>query len=332
VFDSSYILSYYDAVNDKASLSVVEVNAASDAHIASTYTSTYDFYQLSVLDESSGLFVFVTQDTSKTVETAFVVAGQVDSETFAVALGTAVEYSSLYSLNPLITPLSANSFAMSYYDYTVTPNLLMTRYCSVDPVTLAVTLSPAYQVIEDPQHSVFNSILGLTENSYLISYYNSNTTDNTAMRLTSLLATVAVPADGTAAAVISFSLPAYLYNSLPAYYLASTKISNNTAVVAFADEYSNYGLRAVVVAVDPAISASPIFIASLQITNGRTFTTIDDGVVPDLDLSTVTSNYHRPPAGRASGNAVIGALFSNLGNNGAIEMVLLQVGLTVRSS
>jgi hypothetical protein len=81
-----------------------------------TFLSDYSFYEIVVLSQEYGTFVGITQDTSSTEETATVVVGQYMETTGSFSFGTAVLYSSIYSINPKISKLSGNSFAISYYN------------------------------------------------------------------------------------------------------------------------------------------------------------------------------------------------------------------------
>lgn len=129
VFDSSYLVTYFDSSTQLSNLITVQVDESTPnvATVTAQSTSTLNLYEFITLDQSSGVIVAIAQDTSSTEETAIVVAGSVDSATGAVTLsGSPVSYANEYSVYPQITRLSDSLFAISYYTYD--PFYLATRY------------------------------------------------------------------------------------------------------------------------------------------------------------------------------------------------------------
>eukprot|EP01035_Chromulina_nebulosa_P018760 gene18760-24527_t len=113
-------------------LSVVTISDTKKLVVLSNYTFDYDIYE----------------DTSSELETAYVVAGRVYDGSYEITLGNGVLYVGLYSLSPLITRLSDDSFAIIYYDFNQTIPQVTTRYGYVNSDTLEDNIltetSPVY--------------------------------------------------------------------------------------------------------------------------------------------------------------------------------------------
>lgn len=321
VFESSYILSYYDQKEKESILSIAHIDGSRNVHVVSPYASNYTFYETAVLNQNAGIFVSIAQDANADEETAYLVAGQVNEASFKFTLGSPILYTQIYSVNPQITRLSDVSFAITYYD-TSALNALTTRYGTIMS-DLSIQLSEPTQVIADNANAVYNSIVGLTDSTFFIVYYNSNVTTND-NNLKTVLVTV-TPNTVVDNVVMSVSAPTVLSNAHPAYYLSSSRISNDTAVVVFAESYANYALRAVVISNDNTLDGSLSYSSSLLVTSGQTFTTLEYEIVPDIDVNVIFSTYGKLDDGRRTGNASIAVLYSDLSNGGATETALLQV-------
>jgi hypothetical protein len=115
VYDNAYLISYADKGAGTATLEVVVIGAQPNLAAVKSSTQTTNYmYEIATL--TNGLFVGICQDVSSTFETAFIVAGTVDTS-FAIHMGTTAQYTDTYSVNPYITRLSDTTFAITYYVY-----------------------------------------------------------------------------------------------------------------------------------------------------------------------------------------------------------------------
>jgi len=90
-------------------------------------TSPYFLVEIVTLEQSTGLFVGIAQGYSSVNNTGVILAGRVAADGKSIKLGKAAEFVTSYSLDPRITRLSSNSFAISYYSYS-SPATLRTKY------------------------------------------------------------------------------------------------------------------------------------------------------------------------------------------------------------
>lgn len=127
VYSNAYLTSYANKGSLNATLQVAVMSSTPNkANVVSTLETHYFMYEVLSLSESNGLFVGITQDSSDTTETAFLVAGKVDGATYKISLGEGVQYADQYSMDPQITKLSDTTFAIAYYTYA--PGFLATRF------------------------------------------------------------------------------------------------------------------------------------------------------------------------------------------------------------
>jgi hypothetical protein len=125
---------------------------------AEVATSSFasETYAVVTLNPATGLFVIINQDQQTDADTATVVAGlkkspnstpyssilthfflfhssegQGVSSPASLSLGEAVLYGGQYSLDPSISRLSDNSFALTYYDNSDTGPVIKSRYGKV---------------------------------------------------------------------------------------------------------------------------------------------------------------------------------------------------------
>lgn len=131
VYSNAYLTSYANKGSRNATLQVtVMSDSPNKASVVSSLETSYFMYEVLTLNQNSGLFVGITQDSSNTSETAYLVAGKVDGATYKISLGKGVQYAEEYSMDPQITRLSNTTFAIAYYTYE--PGFLATRigkYC-----------------------------------------------------------------------------------------------------------------------------------------------------------------------------------------------------------
>ena len=120
VLSNTYLLSYADKDASTSTLQVITVDedAPNTGTVQSETPSNYFIYELATLSTTDGTFVGVCQDLSVDDESAFVISGKVDAGTYVITLVSSAEpYVALYSVDPVITRLSSDSFAIAYYSY-----------------------------------------------------------------------------------------------------------------------------------------------------------------------------------------------------------------------
>jgi len=98
----------------------------------------YFLYEVATLSQGNGIFVSVSQDFDGTLLEAIVVAGKVSADRSAITIGQPKPYQKLasdYSVDPRISRLSENSFAVTYF----TKSDVATRYGKSYELRLAPT-------------------------------------------------------------------------------------------------------------------------------------------------------------------------------------------------
>ena len=301
ILSSHYLLSY-STIEKKTILKVIQVgeNPLEDTSLMySTTYNDYNLYKIITLDQSSGIFVSISQDVSNTTETAYIMTGQVtvkDNE-YSIVFGSKVKYADIYSLNPMITTLSSVAFAISYYDDTK----MASRYGVINSQTLDIALSDPYVYADNSNYTKVHSIAGLTSSTYLLTYYdNSEGYVEFSGPLHATLVSVTLNA-GTSKYEYSVLSSNMFNNTLFRDYFNTASINENMVVVAYID------------AIDSNVKASSIVVnknnnlmltSTVSITTGETLSTYSDGVSMDIDITTIpnTNNFM--------------LLFNDVGNNG----------------
>jgi hypothetical protein len=115
--NDTYLIYSANTARTQASLRIATIGSSPlDESIVYDTATDIAFYELKVLSRLNGIFVGIREDASTASVTGFIAAGRVDEKTYAIELGNEVEYNGGFSLNPHITRLSDNSFAISYYN------------------------------------------------------------------------------------------------------------------------------------------------------------------------------------------------------------------------
>lgn len=342
IYNDRYLVSFADKNTGSASISVVATDlTTSQPTTLSTTAIDAPLSQVTTLNQATGLFVYISGDTSSSADTAIIAAGLVDgSNTAQIRLGptnTTFIGNSNYTVGPQIIALSEDTFAVTYFLYSPIATL-MTRVGTVNPTTLTVTLSEEMTLIPQADYLI-NTVTGLGSSSYLVSYYIQ---DSTTLQgsLQSVVVTITNPTDPIASAELAVSPAATLESSSCASFLASTRVSDTTAIVSFADASNNYGIRSVVVTLVQTTGTNSFTVfygSSLQVTTGQSLKTLPEYVLMDIDMTTVFSDYTVSTSGSiaGSGSATTTVVFSDVTNGGAmtaINLLLTSSGTLVRSS
>ena len=110
LFPNTYLITYTASTQLAATVSVVQYSPKTKkATNISTTVTTHNLYHTVAVNANAGLFVSVTQSNT-------VVAGQVAAATGKVAFGKPATFVGGYSIVPQITPMSATTFAIAYYN------------------------------------------------------------------------------------------------------------------------------------------------------------------------------------------------------------------------
>lgn len=111
---------------------------------------------------------------------------------------------------------------------------------SINADDLSITLTDSEKVVDDPYHSHYFAVAGISPTQAVLVYYNANASDASFEYygygpLTTVLATLNDDA-------IELSEELTLENSAATFSLAITAIDSDTVVVAYADPNVNYGI------------------------------------------------------------------------------------------
>lgn len=334
IFDSNFIVSYADGSSKgQSSFQLVSMTAANAGEVVYSLQHEGDVHEVVTLSQAGGLFVAVEQDFSDEADQAFVFAGLVQADGTAFTLGDRVLYSDdVYSVNPVITRLSENSFAMSYYDTSDSGEPIMsTRVGTVDD--LKITLTPSVQYAMNTNYSVVHDVVGIGSSKYIISYYyagllTNRTADPSAkVNPGGPLLTQLAQYDANDNTVALINEPVEYLSSSPAYYLSSATIDDVTAVLVFADRSLNYGILSVLVSIDSVYGVLE-FGSSLALSSGQALGAGSSAVM-DLDVVAV------PPAADSSCRGTskpcsrnsFTVLYSDATNSGEVTVISAKVCL-----
>ena len=263
----AYIVSSTDSTGEKSTLTVVTVGATTPDKGAIADTSPvldYPIVDILTLNSASGLFVGLCQDINVDEPTDFIVAGTVEKNNkYAIsALVKSESYvGTQYSVSPSITRLSDTEFAIAYYGdtfletrygkyATISPFFIVSTshffslfYCyvvsgKVNPATLAITFTaPVCFAINN--YVNFN-LVSFTATSYALVYFEGT---NTVMPyygwgvLTAKLATVSATGEVTLSDAIQAN------STAPIFTLATTRMSDTSAIIAYADYSLDYAIN-----------------------------------------------------------------------------------------
>lgn len=117
VYNNAYVVSYADKIAKTASMQVISVSSSNPDKGTVEFTTSvnYYLYEITTLSVSGGIFVGISQDAAEKADAAFVVAGKVNKDTYAITMTKSAQYGSQYSMTPTITRLSDTTFAIAYY-------------------------------------------------------------------------------------------------------------------------------------------------------------------------------------------------------------------------
>ena len=75
MFDSNYLLSYYDSAEETSKIVLMELSNPRDTTLLSSSTFPSEVYDIATLNQGTGIFVAINQDMDETQDTATVIAG-----------------------------------------------------------------------------------------------------------------------------------------------------------------------------------------------------------------------------------------------------------------
>lgn len=318
VFSDSYLVSYQNG-SAFTTFKVVQIDeAAQNPTVTETFSSA-QFYKVATLNQTSGLFVGISEGTA--ADASFVTAGIVDSS-FKVQLGANQLYGCYQSdsLNPYISRLSDNSFAISHYcvvNQTTFATSISTQVGVVDPVTRVITMSPLLQYANETIDSNFNAVhnvVGLNATTYMV-FYAVPGIPLTAIKITidpvTLNLTQSAP----------FSDP--LSQSDGVQFFDTARIDDSTAMVAFVDPTTEGGLTTVLVDATSDPLTPVRFGSRLEVTTGNTQIDISrDGGSFFLSMDFALTSLGSV---ESSSNPGAVLLFADVNNKGRMTAAALEV-------
>jgi hypothetical protein len=115
----------------------------------------------------------------------------------------------------------------------------------VNSDTAAIVFSDATDVVDDKTYTVYFDIVGMTDTTFLILYYNATTLVSDYYGYGSLVSALATTSGDLAAGSGAITLSEFttLADAQPVYSLSASKLDSSTAVVVFADYSSNFGIK-----------------------------------------------------------------------------------------
>jgi hypothetical protein len=75
MFDSHYLMSYYDSAQDASTIVLMELSNPRDTTVLASSTFPSEVYDIATLNQQTGIFVAINQDLDETQDTATVIAG-----------------------------------------------------------------------------------------------------------------------------------------------------------------------------------------------------------------------------------------------------------------
>ena len=113
LFDDKFLVSYADTHTGVGYASVMQVDNSKKATVLSTAENLHDLYHIVTLNQGTGLFITISQDSYKN---PVLIAGRPSlSNNYAITFGMPVIYSANASYDPSITALSNSTFVIAYY-------------------------------------------------------------------------------------------------------------------------------------------------------------------------------------------------------------------------
>ncbi|CAE7652962.1 unnamed protein product, partial [Symbiodinium microadriaticum] len=302
-------------------------------------SSIYDglVHDIATLDRDGGLFVGINQDQSATADTAAVFAGRSGSSTDGAefSFGTPEIYGGVYSMAPAISRLDSTSFIIAYFDNRDNGGpIVAVRYGTVDTDTLAITLSDEVVVADNSAYAVTFTLVGLSEDRFMIAYYNGTTTSSDGVQYGPLTVLSGRVEAGQVSVGLQDEQMATLPNNI-AFRVAGTRVSDTSAIIVFGEMSTNYGVTAVMASVEDrgegGVSSEVVVLGSVhRVSSGGSFAGIQQGVLMDLDVEAVGALA----VGEALGDDVNGAavkfavLYSDFSNSAKMT---LSVGMITQS-
>jgi len=330
IFSSHYLMSYYDSTLGSSTINLLSLDSPQESELVATSTLDSQIFEIATLDGNNGLFVGINQDMDANADKATVVAGKTSAiAPSSFSYGSPVNYGGEYSVDPAITRLSDNSFAISYFDTdAVGTSILVTRYGVVNPSDLSITLSNEVVAGLNIGYALHHSITGLTATRYLIGYYNgtieSSGTESGPLSVMAVSVNGQIPGEIIANGQVNIISTSTLENTFVAFNIASDRIDNSSAIFTFADVSTNFGLTSIIVSIDS--NSLVTFGSSISFSSGRTLSLVQTYLLMDLDV-VVISNSQSPSLSNPSPVKFL-ILYSDISNGGALTTT---AGMITRS-
>lgn len=253
VHSDMYLISYANQITLNSTLLVVQTSSGGTSEtgvVKTVLDNKFFIYKTVALSTSTGLFVSICQGYSSTANTAYVVAGTVNSTTSKITLSAYPElFIEGYSIAPTIVALSETTFFIIYftYDPVTFVSSTLVKFGEVNTGNgNSISLSSPYLFANQTDYLTFTAT-ALTPTKVMMAYYYGEPLPYYAIGagpVYARLVNIAATAGNAAAATITFSENMTLPDSLAQYYLAATALANDTAVVVYADSTNDYAIKA----------------------------------------------------------------------------------------
>ena len=285
-------LSMYMINLDSSTVSILKSNNARDMQLQ--FSADYDkqLADICTLDSTGGLLVGIVQDVSLEEDEAVVVPLLVNEIDETISFGTEVVYGGVYSVSPLITPLSKSSFAITYLDNVTTVEgawqySALTRYGVVN-ADRSITLSAPVIFAADDNYELQYRVEGLDEKSYLLVTNSASEKSSEGYAYGPLEARVATVEIGSEGSSVTLGSNHVLSSNLAAFNMGSAHVDSSTVLVAYSDYTHNFGISAISLKVssDSVVSVG----AAISLTSGQALTKAQNGLQMDLDLAVFGGN------------------------------------------
>jgi hypothetical protein len=160
----------------------------------------------------------------------------------------------------------------------------------VDQSSLAINLSDEVLYAINTNYTLYHALVGLTESSYFLLFYDSSegSIPNTGS-LQAKLAKVKYALDSSSKPTVSIGSTFAFESVSMKDYFAAIAVNNNTAIVAFIDANTGYGVSCVSIGNIPGINDTIILGSYWQVTTGSSVQIENGYSNPDLDIEILTS-------------------------------------------
>jgi hypothetical protein len=281
LYGDTYIVSFSNVNNSTSSTLQVLTSSRSTPQkltSAETFYMQFSIFKQVAINETSGLFVMITEDFSNRTNTAVVIACRLFQDS-RIECGKPVVYNpATYSITPDVSKLDSSSFAVVYYNGT---NVL-TRIGRVDLITLDISISRPLLVTKNADYDITYVVSGLSSSQLLVTYStNSYNSHPGAGNIYSALV-VCNESDWQDLILKNVS---NLMTAASVGFLRGVRIDGSSAFIAYIDANIDFGLRGTIVnVISGPTGAKVVYGASYIFSSGYTIAQDPYGLFMDFDV------------------------------------------------